>query len=407
MIFLSDELHREGSKYHTGFLERQISFVTSLEEISDISRKYGFIHSIPLISSGNQENFGRLYDSLMRVVCSIVENYHESPELQEAIPLPDDIKSYLRGLGNYDIGCLRPDFLIDEDGKVKINEINARYSLNGCMISYFVNGVLNGGSLGDFESIPSIEGIVKAYDTRVGNHVALLKISEPDWDCDLYRKYLKTCGRELKKVDPLKVDDYTAFDSAILELKQREIYEAIRKNRTAFLKDTPHMNDLRTILIAHDKRLLSVLWNDELVNQFACSEDLEILMPHLIETYDVGQGKILDRLNVKRNREQWVLKHALKGKSQQVYIGHRVSDKDWGDACDKAAFDNFVLQRKVKQKPFHIYIPYLGSVTTTLEGMLLGFDGKFLSEGIYRGKFNDPTRLCEGFLFVPPANRSW
>ena len=52
----------------------------------------------------------------------------------------------------------------------------------------------------------------------------------------------------------------------------------------------PHINDLRTILIGHDKRLFAVLSDNSLIQKYADEKEERLLMNHIPETRAINNS---------------------------------------------------------------------------------------------------------------------
>lgn len=399
-----DSLH--ASKFNRrNFEKNQRKFAEILTARSEHIARYGFVHSIPLIVGENDnERYKEFYETLMQVVKRAVLNFSNDYELQNLIQLPDKA-NYLLSFcpENYSMGTLRPDFLIDKSGEFKINEINARFPINGYFMSYHLNFGLN-----EKQRVKELEKIPEHFGRLFGNTL-LIKDSESDWDIRFYWEYMKGKGKDFFKARPenLKIKSGRFFgdkslDAIILELKQREIYEHFNKRIVQCLQQYPNLNDLRTVLIGHDKRLLAALYDKNILSRYANKRERKIIEPHLIETYAINSSDDLKE-NYIKNKDEWVLKHALKGKSKQLYIGSDMSEEEWKKRCLEAENGPFVMQRKVSQKEFNVYFPHLKDFKMPLSGMLLGIDGKFVSQGCFRGGKYDPTGLWDGFLSIPAA----
>ena len=346
----------------------------------------------------DNKNYKQFYETLMNVVEKIVLNYHSDDELQKIISLPDksiELISYCKK--PYLMGSLRPDFLIDVNEEFKMNEINARYAFNGYFLSYYVNKSLSNGGLEDISKIPE-------SFRRIFGNTLFLKDSEPNLDVILYQEYLMEKDLKIQTINSelfldLKQED---LESVVLELKQREILDNFVKGDIEKLEEYSYLNDIRSIFIAHDKRLLAVLYNNSILDKYANGMEKDILKPHLIETYAINSESDLKEKFID-DKDEWVLKHALKGKSRELYLGTNFDLDSWKKICDNIHDKPFVAQKKINQKEFGVYLPHLGKINMNLFGMFMGVDGKFISQGCYRGKTLDPTMLWNGFLFMPPS----
>jgi hypothetical protein len=379
------------------FLELQKKFVASVNSRTSHSGKYGFLHSLPFVfDRGDDQSFSRLYGILAKSMRYVIENYFNDPEIFETIVLPEKAKSLIRECGDLRLGTFRPDFLIDENGNYKINEINARFPFNGFFISHYLNEGLNQISpeVG-VSSNHSLEDIFSKF-SRMSGRIFVAKRLERDWDISFFREEVPNTDFVFPEMLEDLVDD---CDSVVLELQQGEILRSFNSGLVSKLNSKSHLNDLRTILIGHDKRLLALLCDRNFVLKYLSKDDVDFLQPYLIETY--AMNNVADLGFVEAEKDEWVLKSALKGKGKDVYLGVNLSLEEWKKVCEKALNEPFVLQRKVDEKNFKIYIPYLGEVDSNISGMLLGIDSDYISVGCCRGTFEDPTTISDGVFSTP------
>jgi hypothetical protein len=413
MFKLDDKLHKD-QRIQERFRELQTNFFLHLRKLFLETRKFGFIHATPMIVDANSNRqFKIVYESLMNVTRRICLNYLNDSELQKIIPLPKKAKSLLRACSHiYHMGTLRPDFLIDKDGNFFINEINARFPTNGYFISYSANAALSEMKIWKEKGISALKELKDAPSAleRIVSDTLVLKVAEPDWDIALYREHALSNGQNINYVHPYLLKPKGQHihlnqkfpKSFILELRQHEILDYFSSSFVSALQNYPHLNDIRTILIGHDKRLLAALSKKSILRRYAEESERRIICPHLIETLEINGTDNLTK-KIRANKNDWVLKHALLGKGNRVYIGCEISDEKWIDACADASNGEFVAQRYVLQKDFSVYIPHLGIRSVKLSGMLLGSDGRFISQGVYKGIDSDPTRLWQSTLFILPA----
>jgi len=398
-VEISDILHKDEG-IQGDFKQLQSAFNFYLSEKYRGARKFGFIHATPLIVSGD---FREFYNTLMSVVKRVALSFDE-PSIRDVFKIPDELRAILQNCSpEYSMGTLRPDFLVGQDENFFINEINARFPTNGYFISHGASYAISRMNRWRKKGIGQLEEISEIpllFSRRLGQNVVVLKRSEPNWDISLFEEYIKS---QEGSVEYFQEFCKNPEKGVVIELKQREIPEFFNGVDINEFQKQRHINDFRTILVAHDKRLLSILSDENILRNYASTEERKIIMPHIPFTKVINDSGDIDDL---KDRGEWVLKHALKGKSKNVYIGREMSEDAWERACLLAQGGNFVAQRYVKQKEFSIYVPHLGLTKMNLEGMLLGMDGQFISQGNYRGKINDTTRLWDGILSIPPSRAS-
>src|SRR6185437_7103311 len=92
-----------------------------------------------------------LHCLLIEAIKKVVKNYLADKDIQALVNLPDKAIRLLQLADNkdYEIGAIRPDFLIDKTGSIKICEINARFPVNGFIMSQRLSEVAFHQKFGD------------------------------------------------------------------------------------------------------------------------------------------------------------------------------------------------------------------------------------------------------------------
>ncbi len=406
-----DYLHKD-KRIQEQFLKIHKKFMSCLEKQSRFTRRYGFVHSLPVVHrEEDSTRYKQVYSALMSGVCRVVQSYYEDKDVQKVMSLPENLRSIISAFnGKYTPGLLRPDFLIDSDLQPKFCEINARFPFNGYFISYHANNALKKvQKLLKVRALDELDNFPCMLERLYGN-VSVIKEAEPDYDIVFFCEKTERNSFNVQYIRPskLSVSDGKLFygrkklETIVLELQQWEIAKHFTEEHALALKNHAHVNDLRTILIAHDKRLFDLLYDSKTARRYLNGDEKKLLEPYLIETHAANKNKkILGRAACEK--DSWVLKPALKGKGQQLYIGSEMTQDSWKIACKEAEKEPFVVQRRVEEHNFSLYVPHLGIVKMPLVVTLLGVDKEFVSQGIYRGKFYDLTNISDGFVFVLPA----
>jgi len=304
---------------------------------------------------------------------AIIKEWWSNPEFQTYIPLVPKIERVLRKLDSlrpYDrVGVLRPDILIPDSEReaTKICEINARFMFNGFFIGAlashasdewnFTQGFEGGmtavsNQLHAFPLepiwilMPMKDKMCRYYDSLMDKSkplAILIKKGLKDLHClALFASYYPN----VRFVDPFELrlipsptshgvaitDNIGIIEQFMLELHQEEI-EALDEELLLEIGKVC-WNDLRTIYLAHDKRMLGLIrkelhrliqWGKITPAQAA------ILENGLVETYtpsDKMWGWVADR-TVPGEKDNWVLKKCLSGKGDGMLFGRDLSEKAW------------------------------------------------------------------------------
>lgn len=179
------------------------------------------------------------------------------------------------------LGCVRPDVIWDADGRPWICEINARFAVNGFLVSAY---------LADQFSLltphrPACDGESIRSALRLAPGSVIVKGREPGWDI-----------HQLSQEHHAPIGAHCPGDAAevVLELHQDELVEL------ADVPAMPYWNDLRTQWLGHDKRMLGRL-ADPGVTQRWLGAKAERLAAAIIPTRPVSEDADQDSV-LKPNR---------------------------------------------------------------------------------------------------------
>lgn len=407
-----------------------------------------------LISQRHHEELQELHRSLNLAIEDIIERWWTDEEAQfpQRMPLEPQEEDILRWINsnpslfrpwNERQGSWRPDFLVelDEAGKerFRICEINARFCWNG-----FLHGGFGQGSLSEFnlesrglmhaahgDSI--LGGLFNLFDTKLPLH--LVKGEEHGIDIFMFVEFAKKrlgmkprlITPEMLRILPDKSSDtgfrlyclalagsaYTITTDAGetveevhqvgLELHQREInaLDPEIKRQIAIRC----FNDMRTILLAHDKRMLGLV-----------REELEILISRniitpsqaarlrrgVIPTILPGSQTLDQLLTACKESEtlqrEYILKPIRGGKGAGILFGDEINRSTWLELLEQmqnpsleAGKTVFVVQRKVNQPKYDVLLSEDNLQRCHMVGTYHAVNGEYLGIGTWRCS---PGRLC-------------
>lgn len=140
-----------------------------------------------------------------------------------------------------------------------------------------------------------------------------------------------------------------------IECSQSELL-AMDKDIISKILSCPHINDVRTVFLAHDKRMLSVLTTPSVMRDYLPPHDVEILMTAIIDTYICGVHHDIVQI-AKKNRYEWMIKPNGGGKGIGIVFGKDCeNDESWCDILDNPKHANYVIQKVVSQQKVGQYI---------------------------------------------------
>lgn len=203
-----------------------------------------------------------------------------------------------------------------------------------------------------------------------------------------------------------------------LELHQRELLAL----PTAILRHISLrcFNDLRTILLVHDKRMLGIVRQelDSLVCRSVLSQaQANVLRKGIAETLLPGSTGIQELLQRSEEspelRKDYILKPIRGGKGAGILFGDELSDADWVSHLQRlkcpelvSGRTNFVVQRHVKQRSYdvilgtsekHVHYPLVGTYHV-VHGELLGLGTWRSSPGRIVAVSNGGSWICSLIL---------
>jgi hypothetical protein len=348
-----------------------------------------------------------LQGSIHRAIVAVVTHLTQDARLSRVIQLPPVEQELLAIIVDrpYRPGAFRPDFLHAADGREMITEINARFTLNGFLSSVLLNRCV---PLLHPELTPlaALEELEPALGARLGEAgpIGILKSSEPGWDIHLLRALW---GRRCKMLHPRELTgNYLArWSAVVLELHQHELLGEVPPELLAGLAAHPGiLNDLRTIFIAHDKRLMALLSTEGVLEDYLEGDDVARLRRHVVPTWVLGAApdKVREAL---AHPAGWLAKPPRSGKGKGIVVSSLLSPAEWRHTLHWLP-DDWVLQPYVEQQSFPITVVRDGDLVTTpmkVVGVLPALDEHTFGPGLYRAAQDEVVNVARGGIILAPA----
>jgi hypothetical protein len=346
-----------------------------------------------------------LQGSLHRAIVAVVTHYEQDARLSEVIKLPAAERELVASVADrpYRVGSFRPDFLHAADGRVKVTEINARFPLNAFLCSAALNRCL---PLLDpaFALLPPLAEVETALRARLGESVGILKASERGYDIHTLKALW---GERCEMVAPatLTAADLARWDSVVLELHQHEILgEVPAALQIALASHAGVLNDLRTIFIAHDKRLLALFSTAGVLEDYLEADDLARLRRHVVPTWVKGLAPEMVR-EALAHPAGWLAKPPRSGKGQGIVVSSQLAPAEWRRRLSDMP-DDWILQPYVEQQFFPITTLRDGDLVTTLMnvvGVLPALDDHAFGPGLYRASEDEVVNVARGGTVLAPV----
>ncbi len=330
----------------------------------------------------------RLLDAAFR---AIVARYFDDPRIRAIYRLPDALERvlHLARAAPYRVGCTRPDFVYDRDGHPRICEIGARYPLNGWMVSAFAARVFAADAARHgLHPPPELARFLPAllHGLAPGDTVAVLHEREPGTEIFGLRAPLAARGVAFIDAPPSRlgvIDGFPALDGVplrrvFLELDRSELPGLREDVLAALIAAGDCINDVRTVVLVHDKRVLAVLHDEAIMRDCLPADDYAALRPYLIPTWAPTCDADADALLARS--ENFIAKRNSGGRGVDACVR---------DACDEAVWRELVLSRWQD----YVFQPYVAQhdftapdtgETVHLVGMQLCRDGESHGPGVFR-----------------------
>lgn len=376
---------------------------TALAQLNALYLSQWYLDTPVIVTSSRYDELHRIQKLLYRAIQYFIGHYQAYCSI---FPLTDVVERMMHLCTPYAYrpGTYRPDILVSRDGELRICEIGARFPLNG----YFLSGIAEYIGALKFPYRPGPEGwqyerFLDYLFDYWGDFQTLCVLKGSDRPCDIkyYIPYFEEIGIRVQIYSPEEITDtpdvlkgvavVNEFNQMELEALPPAVLEAIAASNA--------LNDLRSIFLIHDKRFLAVLSDDEFLSHCLEEEERTFLKQYLIPTYTRSQSSgIWVEAYLRKN--DWLVKHALLGKSEQVFAGCLCQEKEWKALFDSSEIENMVLQPYIQQKRVLANIgnqPYEDYVV----GTLLCFDNSFFGPGLFRASSYEITNRVDDRKMAP------
>lgn len=335
------------------------------------------------LSAAQRAAMAACCDALHRALRAVVRQYPHDPRIQAIYDLPDSLRAILRTAESepYELGFYRPDLVFDRSGHPRICEIGARYPLNGWVLS----ALLEGMDAADEASIPSSsadssEAFVNAKQVQnhagpqaqtlwlllhrhypPGSTLALVHNRERGAEVHGALARLRAQGVNVLDVSPqvlaLRNGAITAdqggkaitIDQCLLELDRTELDLFAPDVLQALIAQGQYRNDVRTLILVHDKRVLCVLSDPDILRDLVNADDAQTLKPWLIPSY-VGNDSIA-RERLLEAPQNLIAKRSSGGRGIDAVIRSQCAPHEWRHLIE-TEWSSFMFQDYLDQLAF-------------------------------------------------------
>ncbi|CRL31259.1 unnamed protein product [Penicillium camemberti] len=408
-----------------------------------------------LITPAHRKQLQSLSEALSTAIIDVVNRWWSDtearfPDRMPIEPFEEDLLRWMDSQPDSAIrpfetctGSWRPDMLLEPtvDGGIenyRICKINARFCMNGFLVTAYGQqalldmGVGRNGLKGVTDPETVKNGLNSLYNPSLPLHFC--KGEESGYDIHLYRHYAKSLGIQVRLIDPA---DLRLFESPMspggyklyclaqenaagtVANENDETLEEIHQiglelHQRELARMTPQMlqqlslrcfNDMRTILLVHDKRLLGILIQelDNLVTRNVLTpEQATILHRGIVPTIIPGSSQLSHFIAGCRTsslQDAYILKPIRSGKGAGILFGDQLGRGEWLSKL-KAMRDphlqlgktSYVIQRRIEHSLYEVLLSESdGLQRYPLIGTFMMIHGKLLGLGLWR---SGPGRIC-------------
>ena len=357
------------------------------------------------------EEFTEFMDVLVRGVNAVVRSYLEDSRIHAMMPISPELKKILEMCSGqpYQLGTIRPDILFQKGGGVKICEINARFPLNGMTISQWLSKSTAGSPYlmwNGYEPNEGVMDILNSLENRFDLNKPLLRVSksEKGGESRYFLEHFKSLGGEVIHASPEQLEavptgvsaNGQSVDQFILEMDRQELLLLDGRVLRLIIQSGNYLNDIRTLILVHDKRLLGVLGNRQVMKDYLPDADLDILSKYIPETVDLSLEENFKR--VLDDRKKWVIKKISGGRGVGLLMGCD---------CDKARWYSTLLEHRseymaqayVEPEKFLITYEKGNEIVQNhlhIVGSLPCLDGHYFGPGMFRASEQEGINIGEG-----------
>ncbi len=356
----------------------------------------------------------KLCQVLNKALTSVVNAYFDDERIRAIYNFDDRLNNILNiaSAQPYEVGMYRPDFLQAEDGSIKICEIGARYPINGWMLSYYLNVISEDSSLPLLEAVPHQREFINTIFGRFNSKEPIVLVHEGEKGTEVFYllnefskqgiDYVSASPAQLTCQNGLIMLHGKPVNQFILEMDREELRNFDPEVLKLIISNGNYFNDVRTLILVHDKRILAVLWSEEIMKDYLSKEEYLFLRSFLIPTYALHTPE--KRVEVSNSPQNWVLKRNSGGRGIDMYVKSDCETAVWSDIIAKQ-WPEYMVQEYVPQRWFK-YSNGPDKTLINLVGMLLCYNNRSFGPGLFRGSAESVVNVHQGRGVIFPAMMS-
>ncbi|MBR1927503.1 MAG: hypothetical protein IJ840_07130 [Bacteroidales bacterium] len=358
--------------------------------IRDLSEYYlRWYHQRPVaITSSRREELERLHKVLYKCSEHLALNHGEYTG--KWIPLGEKELEILDYQDQFPFmaGTWRPDYIIGEEGSLRICEITSRFFAHGIFMSRFAEEAAD-RFMARFPGIrrESRYPALMEYMASIAEgrkDIFVFKSSDKTNEIRLYKEFYENLGHRMTILEADEVEDRRRDWAAegtflISALNQRDIL-SFGMDTIRAMADKGMYSDFRNIFLLHDKRFMRLWFEDSFTDNCLTTEETAFLRSHAIPTWDCEDPQAAAILEDARSRkDSYILKPYRLGKSEGIKVGPLSSEEEWRSVRP----EGMVIQPFIRQRTYrtewegNTYEDYLC-------GMMLCVNDRYFGSGMFR-----------------------
>lgn len=367
-----------------------------------------FASSSVILSSEYSEEMNRLCSILNKACTAIVLNYFEDERIRKYYQLDEDLETLLKKSDNaaYNQGFYRPDFLYDKNDQPKICEIGARYPLNGWMISYYLQLIKNSTTANKDKTENNLENLIDDLYNQFVPHQKIALLHDDEKGTEIFYLQKEFAKLEIELISAKPQDLILSNDSIyvngepvsqfILEMDREELKKIKPEVLDKLISENSYFNDIRTLILIHDKRVLAVMYDAQIMNDYLSKEDYDFLQKYLIPSFVITEPCDCDVFI--NGEENLILKLNSGGRGIGAYVKKDCTTQEWGKII-RENWNKYLIQHFVDQQEF---TDVENNRQIHLVGMLLCKNDKNYGSGLFRGSDETVVNVHQGRALIYP-----
>ncbi len=281
-------------------------------------------------------------------------------------------------------GTWRPDYIIAEDGSLKICEITSRFFAHGIFMSWYAEKWADKfmarfpGRTRSTRYPELLDYMLEILEGR--RDIFVLKSADRTSEIRLYKDFYERHGctvtiLEAPEVEPRRADWARPGVFLISALNQADLLSFSLDTLRAMM-DRGMYSDFRNIFLIHDKRFMRLWFEDSFTGACLSPDDTAFLHAHAI-----GTSLCENVPDAKNNKNAYIIKPYCLGKSEGVHAGVLTSQEDWEKLLESP--QGMIVQPFLRQRTFHC--DWDGqSFEDYMCGMMLCVNDRYFGDGLFR-----------------------